>query len=211
MPATIITDKRSARSYGVAQNKVHQEFLEAKAIEKKLQDKIEEENATASKQNAKYVQLRTLESKLDRLKAFYDIVLKCMKELDIGEHVSQVNVTVVGPPTVPKKPVSPRVSLIIVLGLLAGSGMGVGLALLFDRLDNKFVNPEEIQHLLDVPIIGNVAKFPSDLACPPVMLMAQASDCVEAEAFRSIRTWLFFAKDAPCRSPVRCRATANPR
>ena len=187
--------KRELQVMDFVQKMTHQELLEAKAIEQELIQRIENEKIKAAENNAKHVRLQMVESKQERLKSFYDVVLKRMKELDVGENLAQINVTVVGQPTLVKSPVAPRISLIMLLSLCGGLASGVGLAVLLDRLDNKFRGPEDIQHLLEVPVIGNVPTLKPDLECAPAMLMAQASNAVEAESFRSIRTWLFFAKD----------------
>jgi succinoglycan biosynthesis transport protein ExoP len=187
--------KREQQVLDFVQKMTHQELLEAKAIEQELIQRIENEKIKAAENNAKHVRLQMVESKQERLKSFYDVVLKRMKELDVGENLAQINVTVVGQPTLLKSPVAPKIPIIMLLSLCGGLASGVGLAVLLDRLDNKFRGPEDIQHLLEVPVIGNVPTMKPDLECAPAMLMAQASSAVEAESFRSIRTWLFFAKD----------------
>ncbi|GEM_PF-5697212 len=188
-------EKRAQQVTELVKKMTYQDLVEAQAIEQDLSRRIEHEKAVAAKQNDKHLRLQMTEAKQERLKSFYDVVLKRMKELDIGENLSQINVTVIGQPTLQKNPVAPKIPLIILLTLCAGPASGVGLAVLLDRLDNKFRGPEDIQHLLEVPIIGNVPMMRPDLECPPMLIMAQASDANEAEAFRSIRTWLFFAKD----------------
>lgn len=188
-------EKRTEQVTELVKKMTYQDLMEAQAIEQNLLQKIEHEKAEAAKMNDKHLRLQMMESKQERLKSFYDVVLKRMKELDIGENLSQINVTVVGQPTLLKNPVSPRITMILFLALSAGPLMGIGLVILLDRLDNKFYGPEDIQHLLEVPIIGNVPTFKTDLPCVPAMLMSQAPDIPAAETFRSIRTWLFFAKE----------------
>jgi succinoglycan biosynthesis transport protein ExoP len=188
-------EKRARQVTELVKKMAHQDLVEAQAIEQDLIRKIEHEKSEAAKQNDKHLRLQMTESKQERLKNFYDVVLKRIKELDIGENLSQINVTVVGHPTLQKSPVAPRIPLILFLALCAGPAAGVGLAVLLDRLDNKFRGPEDIQQLLEVPIIGNVPTMRPDLECLPMLVMANASDANEAEAFRSIRTWLFFAKN----------------
>jgi capsular exopolysaccharide synthesis family protein len=187
--------KRDKQVMEFVKTMTHQDLVEAQAIEQELIQRIEKVKAEAAKNNAKHVRLQMAESKQERLKSFYDVLLKRMKELDVGENLSQINVTMIGQPTLLKSPVAPKIPLIMLLGLGGGLACGVGLAMLLDRLDNKFRGPEDIQQLLKIPVIGNVPTMRPELECVPAMLMAQASSAVEAEAFRSIRTWLFFARD----------------
>jgi capsular exopolysaccharide synthesis family protein len=68
------------------------------------------------------------------------------------------------------------------LGLLAGIGLGIGLVLLRDYLDDTFHGAEEIERYLHVDVLASVPRYTSELEYPVV------------EAYQSLRTALLFAQ-----------------
>jgi capsular exopolysaccharide synthesis family protein len=70
------------------------------------------------------------------------------------------------------------------MGVAGGLGLGVGLAILLDRLDKRFRYPEQVSHDLGLSILGAVPAVPKPRGGRPVDSeeMAQV-----VEAFRSIR------------------------
>jgi capsular exopolysaccharide synthesis family protein len=190
-----VLNKRGEQVGDLVRKMAEQELHEAQTIEHELCQKIEHEKAEAAQYIARHLPLQTQEGKTERLKAFYDVILKRIKELDVGENLAQITVTVVGPPTLSNRPVSPKISLVLLLGLLAGPMIGIGLSVILDRLDNKFRSPEDIQQTLGLPLVGNVPMFSAALTCSPSLLMAKDPRSSEAEALRTIRTWLFYRKE----------------
>ncbi len=57
-------------------------------------------------------------------------------------------------PKVTEKPVSPNIPRNLALGLIGGLFMGIGAALLAERLDPVFHSSEEIKEALNLPILG---------------------------------------------------------
>jgi Mrp family chromosome partitioning ATPase/capsular polysaccharide biosynthesis protein len=87
----------------------------------------------------------------------------------------------------------PRTLRNVVLGLLVGVGLAVGVALLVDTLDTRLRHAEEVDEILQVPLLGRLPK-PARRAREhelPVSLTNPRSD--QAEAFRVLRTNLEFS------------------
>lgn len=59
-------------------------------------------------------------------------------------------------PQKPEEPVSPNTPRNIVLGAIAGLLLGIGTALLIERLDNVFHSPNELQDYTKLPLLGVV-------------------------------------------------------
>ncbi|MGL5806651.1 MAG: polysaccharide biosynthesis tyrosine autokinase, partial [Xenococcaceae cyanobacterium] len=57
-------------------------------------------------------------------------------------------------PKLPTKPVAPNIPLNLGMGLFGGLFLGLGAALLAERLDPVFHSPEEIKEALKLPILG---------------------------------------------------------
>ncbi len=82
------------------------------------------------------------------------------------------------------------------LGLVVALGLGVGLALLLERLDNTLKTPEDVKVHLRVPFLGVIPALPEarplkDEAAPGPRVIDLAS--AAAEAYRVLRTNLLFS------------------
>lgn len=100
---------------------------------------------------------------------------------------------------VPSYPIRPNWMLNLALASILSLGMGAGLAILAEYLDDTLRSPEEISRLFNAPLIGFI----------PVMARAEAQGLymvnlprsAVAEAFRSLRANLEFASvDQPLKT-----------
>jgi capsular polysaccharide biosynthesis protein len=70
---------------------------------------------------------------------------------------NQTNIAVINPAVAPTRPSSPKIPLNIALGLIVGTVLAIGLALIAE-LRNRIVRCEEdIVEALDVPVIGHLS------------------------------------------------------
>lgn len=107
---------------------------------------------------------------------------------------SPVKLTVVKEASLPTAPVSPRPTRTIVLGLLLGTLVGLGLAVLRDLLDKRVRTKEDVEGLSDATVLGGI---PFDTDAPKHPLISQSDPhSGRAEAFRSVRTNLQFVDAA---------------
>lgn len=112
-----------------------------------------------------------------------------------------VKVTVVRPAALPAGPQPSRKVADVVLGLLAGLGIGIGGAALRETLDTTVGDPEEVTSLVSRPVLAAV---PADSSASkhPLALLQQPHG-PRAEAYRQLRTnFQFVAVDKRPRSLV---------
>ena len=104
------------------------------------------------------------------------------------------NAQVAGQALPPSSPSSPKTKRNTLLGALVGLLVGFGIAFLLERLDRRIREPEDLQELYRLPLVGVVPKssaLSGSAALPPV----------EAEAFSLIRAHLrFFNVDRDVRT-----------
>lgn len=103
---------------------------------------------------------------------------------------SKVRVEVLTPATVPTSPASPGLALDVALGVLIGLVLGIAIAVLRVVLDTRVHTIDDVEGMIDAPILGGIA-FDPDAADRPLIVQAEPRD-PRSEAFRRLRTNLQF-------------------
>lgn len=104
---------------------------------------------------------------------------------------SPVKLSIVTPAVAPTSPSSPNMQLNLLLGLLAGTGIGLTLAVLRALLDTRIRGALDVGRVTDAPVLGGIC-FDSDAIKKPLLTQAK-SQSPRAESFRQLRTNLQFA------------------
>lgn len=121
-------------------------------------------------------------------------LLQIMREKQIGENISRKipseSVEVHDPPVISNSPVSPNVTLNLVLGAVVGLIFGVGIAFFLEYLDTSVKTLEDVERYLQVPVL---AVIPKDVG----LLHKQSGMSPDAEAYRILRTNIEFNRKNP--------------
>ncbi|MCP4151870.1 MAG: polysaccharide biosynthesis tyrosine autokinase, partial [bacterium] len=64
------------------------------------------------------------------------------------------NIKIIDPADVPRRPISPKRRVVLIMALLMGICGGLGLVFLMEFLDRTIKNPEDVKTLLNVPTLG---------------------------------------------------------
>jgi capsular exopolysaccharide synthesis family protein len=110
-----------------------------------------------------------------------------VEQLELLAALQTGNVSLVQTATVPVAASSPRLRRNVFLGALFGLLVGVALAILLERIDRRVREVDELETLLEIPLLGIVPEsrtYAADGARAPKLLSA------EAEAFRMLRARL---------------------
>jgi receptor protein-tyrosine kinase len=92
--------------------------------------------------------------------------------------------------SIPEAPVIPNTPRNIAIGLAAGLLLGVGLAVLRDRLDNTVKDRETLEEITEVGLVGSIPMDKERRKEPAISFESDNSGI--AEAFRKLRTNLHF-------------------
>ena len=93
-------------------------------------------------------------------------------------------------PMISEGPVSPNVTLNLVLGAVVGLIFGVGIAFFLEYLDTSVKSLEDVERYLQVPVLGVI---PKDVG----ILYKQNGMSPDAEAYRILRTNIEFNRKNP--------------
>ncbi|WP_290752875.1 YveK family protein [Exiguobacterium sp. UBA3968] len=80
---------------------------------------------------------------------------------DVQKLMSVDNVTVLSKSGIPTSPVSPNIILNTAIAAVVGFLLGVGLAFLREVLDRRIRTEEQVQQILDLPVLGSIPDIDS--------------------------------------------------
>jgi len=84
----------------------------------------------------------------------YNILLEKGEEAKIKAATGTGGIRIIDNPILPRDPIPRSTAKNLIMGLLLGSGLGFGLALFLDYIDNSIRTEEDIHSLLDLPVMG---------------------------------------------------------
>lgn len=141
------------------------------------------------------IQLNILRREVDTNRQLYDGLLQRFKEVGVAAGIGTNNISVVDEAKVPGGPYKPNLRMNALLALVLGLLGGIGLAFLFEHLDDTFRRPEELEKLLGLPVLGVIPKTRQERDDGRSIALVGHDDprSAFAEAYRSVRTALQFS------------------
>ncbi len=109
---------------------------------------------------------------------------------EITREITPESIVVHDDPVISESPVSPNVTLNLVLGAVVGLIFGVGIAFFLEYLDTSVKSLEDVERYLQVPVL---AVIPKDVG----VLHKQNGMSPDAEAYRILRTNIEFNRKNP--------------
>ncbi len=142
------------------ENEAELEALQAKR--KTETAHLEEYQEQLAKLNRIEVELNQLEQKVDVDRQNYRLYLTKYEESRISSAMDTekiANVSLIESAGPPLRPVSPKVLLNLLLALFIGAFGGLGLAFVMEYLDDSLEKTEEVEDLLQVPVLASIPDF----------------------------------------------------
>jgi len=140
----------------------YSEFQTALNKERSLETEFNEQKGEAFKMNSSAVLYNGLKVEIQNKKMLLDSLLRRESETGVEARLKGLrtsNIRVVDRARVPVRPSSPNKKRNLILALILGLGGGVGLAFLFDFLDNSVKTSEDVERYAGLPTLGVVPKF----------------------------------------------------
>jgi succinoglycan biosynthesis transport protein ExoP len=117
------------------------------------------------------------------------LVLRQISQV-MAEKITNESIVIHEEPQISQSPVSPNVTLNLVLGAVVGLIFGVGIAFFLEYLDTSVKSLEDVERYLQVPVL---AVIPKDVG----ILHKQSGMSPDAEAYRILRTNIEFNRKNP--------------
>ncbi len=191
----------NARFVRVLLAAAERQYHEAKDRETELAGLYHEQGQKVEQLNSELNRYRRLHAEVSQLTTYCQTVETQIREVRtiVGEDVGQLRMEILEPALVSELPSYPQKSKIMAMALVLGLLAGGGLSILRDFTDQTLRSSDEISAVLGAPVLGVVPAMSQRETVPvrgrKVHLQPNAP---EAEAFRTIRTAVFFGarKDA---------------
>lgn len=157
---------------------------------KSLEDSLKASQVSASVNNQAQIQLRELEREAEANKALYGNFLGRFKETEAQGQLQASDARVISAATMPFSPSYPNKSFALILVMFVNGGLGIGLGLLMDRLDNTVHNARELERDLGLPVLASVPLLDGEDGLAPQDYLLQKPLSAFTESLRAVRSSL---------------------
>jgi len=103
-------------------------------------------------------QLAVLQRDVDAAKSAYDTVAVRYNQTSLASQATQTNVSVLVPAIEPGAPSSPDPRKNTLLSIAVGFALGIGVALMFEMIDRRIRSVDDLNEMLQVPVLGIVQR-----------------------------------------------------
>lgn len=149
----------------------------------RLQSGVENRRAELRDIPPRLIEEERLRREMQQAEQLHSDLLKRLKSAQLALATTRPNLQVVDRAQPPAAPISNQGPRLFLMASLAGFGLGIGGVIVHDQLDDSVREPEDVENVLGLPILGLVPRISSSKRSdeiPPGVL----------ESFRSVRAQL---------------------
>lgn len=132
-----------------------------RAREAELREAVAQQKAKVLELNRARDELGVLLKDLDSAQRAFDAASQRFSQTRIEAQSEQSDISLLNPAVAPTEPSGPRVLLNTLVGILAGTVLGVGLALLLELLNRPVRSPSDVKDMLGIPVLGTIEWKPA--------------------------------------------------
>ena len=158
-----LKDFRSRKSNTLLTN-LNTRYQQTLEREQSLRRAFEQQRAQTLSQNEAAINYRIIQQEIETNKSLLNGLLQGAKENDVVMAGKPNNISIVDYALTPDSPVGPNRARTIIAAFFLSIGLGVGMALFFEYLDDTVHSTEEVERLLHlpalavIPSVGNAAR-----------------------------------------------------
>ena len=133
---------------------LHTRYQQAIEREQSLRRSFDQQRAQTLSQNEAAINYRIIQQEIETNRTLLNGLLQGAKENDVVLAGKPNNISIVDYALAPDSPVGPNRGRTIVLAFFLSIGMGVGIALFLEYLDDTVHSTEEVERLLHLPALA---------------------------------------------------------
>ncbi|HET9527510.1 MAG TPA: polysaccharide biosynthesis tyrosine autokinase [Pyrinomonadaceae bacterium] len=133
---------------------LHTRYQQAIEREQSLRKSFDQQRAQTLSQNEAAINYRIIQQEIETNRTLLNGLLQGAKENDVVLAGKPNNISIVDYALAPDSPVGPNRGRTIVLAFFLSIGMGVGIALFLEYLDDTVHSTEEVERLLHLPALA---------------------------------------------------------
>ncbi len=162
---------------------------EATNREADLRQKLAELQVEQVAYQDKNIQYTILKREVDSNRSQYESLIGKLNDVGVATELRQQNASIVDLAPLPRFPVWPRLPINLALALALSAAIAAALIYILELLNNTFLNPEQIETELALPVMGILPQVKA------TEMAASIADPTSAmsEAYRSLRTAIQFS------------------
>lgn len=146
------------------------------------------------------IRLTQLQSTLELYQGIYINLLNSLESIRLARLQNTPNIVQIEPAAMPLDPVRPRPIQNTILAGIVGLMLAAGIIFLVEYLDDTIKTMEDVERILQVPVIGYIAEIQHNTKSEEGLYVVRQPRSPVSEAFRLLRTNLEFAGvDRPIR------------
>jgi succinoglycan biosynthesis transport protein ExoP len=148
-----LKDLRSRKSATLLTN-LHTRYQQALEREQSLRKAFEQQRAQTLSQNEAAINYRIIQQEIETNKSLLNGLLQGAKENDVVLAGKPNNISIVDYALTPDAPVGPNRTRTVIAAFFLSIGLGLGLALFFEYLDDTVHSTEEVERVLHLPALA---------------------------------------------------------
>jgi len=148
-----LKDQRSRKSVTLLTN-LNTRYQQALEREQSLRKAFEQQRAQTLSQNEAAINYRIIQQEIETNKSLLNGLLQGAKENDIVLAGKPNNISIVDYALTPDTPVGPNRTRTVIAAFFLSIGLGLGLALFFEYLDDTVHSTEEVERVLHLPALA---------------------------------------------------------
>jgi capsular exopolysaccharide synthesis family protein len=139
------------------------------------------------------LRLQQLQTTLALYQQIYVNSLNSLEALRLARLQNSPNIVQIEPAVVPEEPIRPRPLVNTALATAVGLMLAAGIVFLVEYLDDTLKDPDDIERVLGLPVLGLVAEMKYKNRSAEEVYVSRQPRSPVSEAFRMLRTNLEFA------------------
>jgi polysaccharide biosynthesis transport protein len=183
-----LAERELAAEVAKTVDSVRQEYVAAASKEKELTVALDSQKASALALNRQGIEYGVLLREVESNRQIYQSLLQRANEIAVSSNLQGNNIEIVDAAEVPRAPVRPNTRANLLIGLLISAILALGVALVFEAIDDRIQTPADVKYNLRIPFLGMLPYLSKRMLKGGTPLLGESVPAAYAEACRALRT-----------------------